>query len=227
MNTKIKPDPRLAFFYLFTLLGLILFASNSNYISFLSLLFLLWIINISGYKSILKIIQILIIPMVLIVIFQIIFLQSTEKWILLIVLKFLSISLVFNWYLIIVSPDDLTKTLYSFKVPYRYSWQISTAYRYLPYFINETKRIYEAQISRGIPLDQGLFTRMKNLPTIIIPLLSSTQNHANQFSELLYARNWNPHAEYSPIHPLKWEVLDNLLLLMLTIISVTFLFLNQ
>lgn len=227
MNIIVRIDPRLAFGYLFTLLFIILIDNNHLFLGTISLLILFWLINIIGLKSSLKIFQLLILPMILIVIFQIIFLQSTKEWIFLVIIKFLSISLVFNWYLNVVSPDDLTKTLYSFKIPYRYSWQISTAYRYLPYFIKETKRIYEAQISRGIPLDQGLLTRVKSLPTIIIPLLSSTQNHANQFSELLYTRNWNPYAKYNPIHPLKWKFLDYILLLILVIILVTFLYLNQ
>lgn len=227
MIYKLKPDPRLSLLYLFVLMFFILADTNFLFILIINLLFILWFTAISGYKKTLLTVQILIFPIIVIGLLQFFILNSSMEWIILTLLKFIGISFLFNWYLSVVSPDDLTKTLSSFHIPYRYAWQLSTSYRFLPYFVNETKRIYEAQISRGIPLDQGLLIRIKKIPTILIPLLSSTQNHANQFSELLYARNWDPYRKYNPIHPLKWKLTDWILLVILLGFILTFLYLNQ
>ncbi|MFX0088252.1 MAG: energy-coupling factor transporter transmembrane component T, partial [Candidatus Hodarchaeota archaeon] len=127
---------------------------------------------------------------------------------LLMVLRFWGLSWLFNWFLKQVSPDDLAKALWAFHIPYNLAWQISLSYRFLPLFQEESQRIYDMQISRGIPLDGSIFEKIRYLPSMSVPLLVMTQDKANLFSEALFARNWNSSSPKTVLDPLKMQFYD-------------------
>jgi energy-coupling factor transport system permease protein len=169
-------------------------------------------LNLTSTRQLAKIIVFLVIPTILIIILNWIFVSKELFHIGLMVLRFWGLSWLFNWFLKQVEPDDLAKALWAFHFPYRIAWQISLAYRFLPMFQEESQRIYQIQISRGIPLDRGLLLRLRYLSSISVPLLVMTQDKANLFAEALFARNWNSKTPKSILNPLKMHLRDWFLL---------------
>ncbi len=150
----------------------------------------------------------LIVPTVLIFALNWLFVSQEFHHLWLMLLRFWGLTWLFNWFLKQVSPDDLARALWAFHVPYSLAWQVSLSYRFLPMFQEETQRIYQLQISRGIPLDGGIFQKMRYLPSLSIPLLVMTQDKAALFAEALYARNWNTRIPKTVLHPLKMRFHD-------------------
>ncbi|MEE9164086.1 MAG: energy-coupling factor transporter transmembrane component T [Thermoplasmata archaeon] len=67
------------------------------------------------------------------------------------------------------SLDDLEALLLSLKVPYFFVLTLSLAFRFLPTLGEETTRIREAQMARGLDLESG--SRLRRLWRASIPLL--------------------------------------------------------
>ncbi|MFX0117628.1 MAG: energy-coupling factor transporter transmembrane component T family protein [Candidatus Hodarchaeota archaeon] len=107
-----------------------------------------------------------------------------------------------------VDPDVLAQALISLKVPYSFAWQLATAYRFIPVFEAESRRIVEAQLSRGVPLDRGLFSRLKSSIALIVPLLSGTLIKSEQLAEALAARAWDPYEPRTNLFPLRFAARD-------------------
>jgi len=157
----------------------------------------------------------LVVPTFLIIVLNWFFVSKEFFHLGLMVLRFWGLSWLFNWFLKQVEPDDLAKALWAFHFPYRIAWQISLAYRFLPMFQEESQRIYQIQISRGIPLDRGVLLKLRYLSSISIPLLVMTQDKADLFAEALFARNWNSKTPKTVLNPPKMHSKDWFLLCLL------------
>ncbi|MFX0170781.1 MAG: energy-coupling factor transporter transmembrane component T [Candidatus Hodarchaeota archaeon] len=205
-------DPRVSLITLGVFFFLVLL--SSNLIIQLSIILLLgfcyW--NLTSTRQLVKIMVFLVVPTIFIIILNWIFVSKELFHIVLMVLRFWGLSWLFNWFLKQVEPDELAKALWAFHFPYRIAWQISLAYRFIPMFQEESQRIYQIQISRGIPLDRGILLRLRYLSSISIPLLVMTQDKANLFAEALFARNWNSKTPKSLLNPLKMHSMDWFLL---------------
>lgn len=122
-----------------------------------------------------------------------------------------------------VEPDMLAQALVSLKVPYSFSWQLATAYRFIPLFEVESRRIVEAQLSRGAPLDRRLIPRLRSSIALIIPFLTGTLIKSDQLAEALATRAWNPHAPRTNLFPLQFSACDYIALLILgSLIAIIF-----
>ncbi len=120
------------------------------------------------------------------------------------------------WFSSSVQPDHLAQALTSLKLPYSLSWQLATAYRFIPLFETETKRVVEAQLSRGIPLDKGIFPRIKGSINLVIPLLANTLIKSDQLAEALVTRSWDPRKKRTNLYPLKMHSYDYFILTIIT-----------
>jgi energy-coupling factor transport system permease protein len=209
-------DPRVSLISLGTLF-LLLIVSNSLLFLFCTfLVFSLLVAWISSVRRLIRMYIILLIPTIMIIGLNWFFVSKEGSYLLITTMRFWSLSWVFNWYLIQTTPDDLAQALWSLHVPYKVAWQISLAYRYLPMFQNESRRIYQSQVARGIPIDQSYKQKLLFLPSLTIPLLVMTQEKAMLFAEALYARNWSGQTAKSVIHPLQVTTRDWGILFLLT-----------
>ncbi|MHA1983897.1 MAG: energy-coupling factor transporter transmembrane component T [Candidatus Hodarchaeales archaeon] len=111
------------------------------------------------------------------------------------ILKLFNLNILFSWFYLGVPPHDLTRALVWYKIPYSWAWTLSSSFRFIDLFIRETKDIYITQLLRQIPLDGSLPSRLKFLPSVILPLIIRTQIRTNQLTEALYIRGWNPNAK--------------------------------
>ncbi|MHA2494378.1 MAG: energy-coupling factor transporter transmembrane component T [Candidatus Hodarchaeales archaeon] len=119
-----------------------------------------------------------------------------------------------------VEPDMLAQALVSLKVPYSFSWQLATAYRFIPVFEAESRRIVEAQLSRGAPLDHRLIPRLRSSIALVIPFLTGTLTKSDQLAEALVTRAWNPHAPRTNLFPLQFSACDYIAVLILSALVV-------
>jgi energy-coupling factor transporter transmembrane protein EcfT len=185
-----------------------IFSSNFLFLILIILCFFFFYLRLTSLHQTVKISLFLVIPTLFIIVLNWIFVSKELHHISLMVLRFLGLTWLFNWFLKQMNPDDLAKALWSLHVPYRIAWQVSLAYRFLPMFQDESRRIYEIQISRGIPLDGGLFKKLRYLPSMSIPLLVMTQDKAFLFAEALFARNCNSKTPKTVLNPLKMTKRD-------------------
>ncbi|MFQ5979764.1 MAG: energy-coupling factor transporter transmembrane component T family protein [Candidatus Heimdallarchaeota archaeon] len=123
-----------------------------------------------------------------------------------------------------VEPDVLAQALISLKVPYSFSWQLATAYRFVPLFETQSRRIVEAQLSRGAPIDRGIIPRLKGSIALVVPLLTGTLIKSEQLAEGLAARAWNPRAPRTNLFPLHFSARDYFAVLFLGLILIIALF---
>lgn len=107
-------------------------------------------------------------------------------------LKLWTINLLFNWFFLNISPEGLTLALFKLRIPYHWAWSISGAFRFIKLFQRETKDLIDAQLMRGIPLDGNYITKLRLLPTLIVPLIYIASERSQQLTETLFVRGWIP-----------------------------------
>ncbi len=207
-----QPDPRVSLIGLVTFFFTILVSPHLLFQLVFILLFIYWYFRLTSFRQILRIWILLFVPTVLIFVLNWFFISQEFQHLWLMIFRFWGLSWLFNWFLKQVDPDDLARALWAFRVPYSLAWQVSLAYRFLPMFQEESQRIYQLQVSRGIPLDGGIFQKMRYLSSLSIPLLVMTQDKAALFAEALYARNWSIRTPKTILYPLKMEIGDWILL---------------
>ena len=201
-------DPRVSLICLVSLFLLLIISNSLIFLFCVFLIFSLLVALISSFYRLIRMFLILIIPTFMIVILNWFFVSQEVSYLIVTTLRFWSLSFVFNWYLIQTTPDDLAQALWSLHIPYKVAWQISLAYRYLPMFQNESRRIYQSQVARGIPIDRSYKQKLKFVPSLTIPLLVMTQEKAMLFAEALYARNWSGQTAKTVIYPLQITIKD-------------------
>ena len=119
-----------------------------------------------------------------------------------------------------VSPEELTKALIYFRIPYQYAWTISTAYRYIFLLASDSRDIRDALLVRGIPLDGNILQKIQNLPILVSVLLFRTNYLTLKFTEALFAKNWSPIGTKTFLHPLNIKSKINLILELLLLVIV-------
>lgn len=134
--------------------------------------------------------------------------------------RILSISILYLLFYSEITPENLTKALMYFKVPYRYAWTISTSFRYIFMLANDSTEIKNALLIRGVPLDGNYIQKIKNIPFVISLLLFRTNYLALKFSEALFAKNWIPYGTKTWLHPLQIKQKQNVLIGLLLIVAI-------
>ena len=66
-----------------------------------------------------------------------------------------------------VDPEDMTFMQVKLGIPYRYAMLLAVALRFLPVLDNEMKSIYQAQLARGVPLDNSWQKAIHFFPTVM------------------------------------------------------------
>lgn len=92
---------------------------------------------------------------------------------------------------------------------HEFALMMSLALRFIPILMEEADKIIKAQSSRGADFEEGpFFSRMKNVVSILIPLLISATRRANDLALAMDARCYNGGAGRSKMKPLKYEKRD-------------------
>ncbi|QGS52343.1 energy-coupling factor transporter transmembrane component T family protein [Spiroplasma tabanidicola] len=106
--------------------------------------------------------------------------------------------------------EDLLWPLKLIGIPvYIFSIIISIALRMIPTLIDEAGRIMKAQSSRGIDFKNGnLADKVKGTTSLIIPLLVSSFNKAEDLAFAMDSRGFDPHAKRTRYRQVKFRLLD-------------------
>ncbi|NLD17678.1 MAG: energy-coupling factor transporter transmembrane protein EcfT [Tissierellia bacterium] len=90
---------------------------------------------------------------------------------------------------------------------------ITIALRFIPTLIDETDKILKAQMARGADFESGnIINRAKNMVPLIVPLLLSSINRADELSIAMEARCYNGDKGRTKLNPLELKPNDFLIL---------------
>ncbi len=239
-------DPRVKLISLMLLLIAVFF--DAGFIGYAILgLFVIIIATLSKIKinQIIKSIKPMIFMMILLMFFNIIFMQTGNLIISLGFIKIYDQALLQSAYIFIrlviiiimttiltatTKPLDLTLGLEHLLSPlkkvgfpaHEIAMMISIALRFIPTLMDETQRIMKAQASRGVDFQEGtLKEKILSITSLIIPLFISAFQKAEDLANAMESRNYNPDAKRTRYKQLKWKVADTISLLSVVIISVT------
>ncbi|WP_422397190.1 energy-coupling factor transporter transmembrane component T family protein [Spiroplasma endosymbiont of Panorpa germanica] len=118
--------------------------------------------------------------------------------------------------------EDLLFPLRIIGIPvYIFSTIISIALRMIPTLIDEAGRIMKAQASRGIDIKNGHFKdKVKGMTSLIIPLLVSSFQKAEDLAFAMDSRGYDPHAKRTRYRQVKFQIVDIFIFLIsLTVVS--------
>lgn len=115
------------------------------------------------------------------------------------------------------TPNDLTagmerifSPLKMFHAPvHEIAMMMSIALRFIPILIEETNRIMKAQTARGADFESGsIFTRLKNMLPLILPLFVSAIRRANELAQAMDARCYHGGRGRTKMYPLQYKGID-------------------
>ena len=89
-------------------------------------------------------------------------------------------------------PPEFASSLARFGVPYRIAYAVSLALRYIPDVQREFRTISQAQQARGLDTSRaaGLRTRVRNLASVLLPLLLGTFDRIEAVSAAMELRGF-------------------------------------
>lgn len=87
------------------------------------------------------------------------------------------------------TPEDLGNSLIKIGLPYPVAFVFSTALQFVPVIGRKAKSVLDAQRSRGIPLDPGLFA-LRHYPAFLGPLLIQAFQLAEELAAAMEARGF-------------------------------------
>ncbi|MBD5422895.1 MAG: energy-coupling factor transporter transmembrane protein EcfT [Mycoplasma sp.] len=129
-----------------------------------------------------------------------------------IVIRIYGIMLTMTIFTLSTQPVLITKALDFYFYPLRlikipthiFTMIISIAFRFVPTLVDEASRIFKAQASRGMDFKNGsLKTKTKSLIVLIIPLFVSSFSKADDLSNAMETRGYNPYAKRTSYR--SWE----------------------
>lgn len=86
---------------------------------------------------------------------------------------------------------------------------MSIAIRFVPVLVEELDRIMKAQMARGVDFQEGnLFTRVKKLLPIVVPLLASSIRRSQELALAMDARGYHGGDGRTKMRPLRYQRRD-------------------
>jgi len=87
------------------------------------------------------------------------------------------------------SPEDLGNALVKARLPYAFAFVLSTSLQFVPVINRKIQNIFDAQRSRGIPLEPGL-AALRYYPALLGPLLVQAFQLADELAEAMESRGF-------------------------------------
>jgi len=93
------------------------------------------------------------------------------------------------------NPSEFASSLSSLGIPYKISYSVSLALRYIPDIQQDYREIAQSQEARGIALgkDVPFFERLKNSAKILLPLVLTSLNRIDDISNSMQLRSFGKH----------------------------------
>ena len=93
------------------------------------------------------------------------------------------------------NPSEFASSLSQIGVPYRVSYSVSLALRYIPDIQKDYHEIAQSQEARGVALgkDVKFFDRLKNSAKILLPLVLTSLNRIDDISNSMQLRSFGKH----------------------------------
>ena len=143
------------------------------------------------------------------------------------VIRLLDIMGCFSIFFLTVHPDDLAQALIRLHVSFDFAFTISMATRYVPTLALEAQTISDAQMARGLELQQGnMLRKIRNLIPIIIPLIISSIRRALSIAESLESRAFGSTKKRTYLTILKMAKKDYFAVLMITLAALFLVYLK-
>ncbi len=138
-------------------------------------------------------------------------------------LRLLSLSSTFFLFFRTTSPYDLSNALVKSGLPYEVAFVFRTSLQFVPVITRKARNIFDAQRSRGIPLEPG-WAALRHYPALMTPLLIQAFQLADELAEALEARGFSrPGRTFMQDYRLQavdWAVLCGAVILLLAIILI-------
>ena len=103
------------------------------------------------------------------------------------------------------APEDLGNALVQAGLPYVFAFVLSTSLQFVPVISRKAQHIFDAQRSRGIPLEPGL-RALRHYPSLMGPLLIQAFQLADDLAEAMESRGFgSPHRTFAAVYRLRWR----------------------
>ena len=133
-----------------------------------------------------------------------------------IAVRFLVIVFSSMLFISITDPTLLAHSLTRFGLPYRYSFALVIALRFLPLFDNEMNTVKMAQISRGISVEVGgLNKTLRSIRYTFFPLLVSALSRVDTLSLSMDGRGFGYAKNRTYLRKSEWNHSDSIIFLLL------------
>lgn len=121
--------------------------------------------------------------------------QETLYYLITVTLKYFSMFPMALVFVFTTHPTEFAASLNRLGVPYKIAYAVSLTLRYLPEVKKDFINIMHAQQARGVDLSRNapFFTRMKNVASILGPLIFSSLDRAEEISNAMTLRGFGRH----------------------------------
>jgi len=121
--------------------------------------------------------------------------QETLFYLMTITLKYFSMFPIALVFVFTTHPTEFSASLNRLGVPYKIAYAVSLTLRYLPEIKKDFVNIMHAQQARGVELSKkaSFFTRLKNLATILGPLIFTSLERTEEISNAMTLRGFGRH----------------------------------
>ena len=108
------------------------------------------------------------------------------------------------------NPSEFASSLSQIGVPYRVSYSVSLALRYIPDIQQDYHEIAQSQEARGVALgkDVKFFERLKNSAKILFPLVLTSLNRIDDISNSMQLRSFGKHKKRTWFMKKKMTIAD-------------------
>lgn len=122
--------------------------------------------------------------------------------------KFLCL-IMMSWMLIATTkPSDLSSSLMSVGMPYRYAYLPALAMRFVPIFQFELNSVREAQAIRGLKLDKSVRGLIRSARYTVLPMFFSAMFKVNSLAASMAGRGFGNYPDRTLLHPRKPSLSD-------------------
>ena len=104
-------------------------------------------------------------------------------------LRLVALTTAFFLFFRTTAPEDLGNALVKAGLPYEFAFVLSASLQFVPVISRKARNIFDAQRSRGIPLEPG-WAALRHYPALMAPLLIQAFQLADELAEAMEARGF-------------------------------------
>ena len=116
-------------------------------------------------------------------------------------------------------PRELSSGLANAGVPYRFSFLLILAMRFVPIFQFELSNVQQAQKIRGLKIDNNIRGLIRSVRYTTMPLLYSAMSTVNTLASSMEGRGFGMYKKKTFLHPVEFTIWDSILTVSILIVS--------